>query len=62
METFMRKAFVMLSATLSLLAAAAGSSFAQRLVTPLGPDLEALVSDFNGQSNVPRLLVILSPT
>jgi len=58
----MRKAFVMLSATLSLLAAASGSSFAQRLVTPLGPDLEPLVSDFNRESSVPRLVVILSPT
>jgi hypothetical protein len=60
METFMRKAFVTLSATLSLLAS--GSSFAQRLVTPLGPDLEPLVSDFDRQSSVPRLVVILSPT
>jgi hypothetical protein len=58
----MRKTFWMLSATLSLLAAAPGSSFAQRLVTPLGPDLEPLVSDFNRQSSVPRLVVILSPT
>jgi hypothetical protein len=58
----MRKTFCMLSATLSLLAAAPGSSFAQRLVTPLGPDLEPFVSDFNRQSSVPQLVVILSPT
>ncbi len=58
----MRKPFLTLSATVSLLAATSGSSFAQRLVTPLGPDLEPLVSDFDRQSSVPRLVVILSPT
>ncbi len=58
----MRKAFWMLSTTLSLLGAAPGSGFAQRLVTPLGLELEPLVSDFNSHSSVPRLVVILSPT
>jgi hypothetical protein len=58
----MRKSLYMLSTTLSLLAALSAPSFAQRLVTPLGPDLEPLVSDFNRQSSVPQLVVILSPT
>ena len=51
-----------LFATLSTLAAVSGTSYAQRLVTPLGDRLEPLVSDFNAASSVPRLVVILSPT
>ncbi len=45
-----------------MLATASGTLFAQRLVTPLGSKLEPLVTDFNAQSSVPQLLVILSPT
>jgi hypothetical protein len=51
-----------LFATLSMLTTVSGTSYAQRLVTPLGEKLEPFVSDFNGGSSVPRLVVILSPT
>lgn len=58
----MLRAVCLLSATISMLATASGTLFAQRLVTPLGSKLEPLVTDFNAQSSVPQLLVILSPT
>lgn len=58
----MKRRRITLVTLLGILVATATAALAQRLVTPLDSNLEALTEDFNAREQQPRLVVILSPT